>query len=149
MKPILVCLVLLLVIHTNCFAQQPKPPAPTTGEEYNYITKGYQTQVTEGLDMKKGYHFKDMGAIKNGNYNFTFKLLIRESTNEMAGVLVIAQSLVWKKVYYLCIPHGNQDLANRYWSQLNLWDRSMSVAYDQVTSLMLGALVAKDYGIEK
>ena len=27
----------------------------TTEEEYNYITKGYQIQLSSGLDMKKGY----------------------------------------------------------------------------------------------
>ena len=140
---------LFLIAHIKCFAQFTGTLSPTTEEEYNYLTKGYQTQIAEGLDMKKGYHFRDMGNMKQSNYEFTMKLLIRESTNEIGGILVITKSLAWNKVYYLCIPHGNQELANRYWTDLSGWDRPISIAYGQVMSILFGGVMTEAYNMEK
>ena len=44
-------------------------PAPTSEEEYNYLTKGYKVQIESGLDMKKGYALHNMGDMKQGNYS--------------------------------------------------------------------------------
>ena len=77
------------------------------------------------------------------------KLLIRESTNEIGGILVITKSLTWNKIYYMCIPHGNQELLNRYWADLNTWDRPISVAYGQVMSALFGGLMNATYDMEK
>src|SRR5579863_6326910 len=96
MKPITLLLSLLMLISFSTIAQTIMP-ASTTEEEYNYLTKGYATQVSDGLDMKKGYHFKDIGSVKQSNYEFTFKELVRESTNEVAGILVITRSFAWNK----------------------------------------------------
>ena len=149
MKSLLACLLLFLATYFNSFGQNAASSAPTTEEEYNYLTKGYQAQVSEGLDMKKGYHFKEMGSMRQSNYEFTMKLLIRESTNEIGGILVITKSLVWNKTYYLCIPHGNQALVNRYWADLNAWDRPISIAYGQVMSVLFGGVMTEAYNMEK
>lgn len=34
----------------------------TTEEEFLYITKGYKIQQESGLDMKRGYFFRDLGS---------------------------------------------------------------------------------------
>jgi hypothetical protein len=139
----------VLISHANSFAQLTAISSPTTEEEYNYLTKGYQTQISEGLDMKKGYHLKDMATIRQSNYEFALKMLIRESTNEIGGILVITKSLAWNKVYYMCIPHGNQSLTNRYWADLNAWDRAISIAYGEIMSLLAGDLMNVAYNMEK
>ena len=63
--------------------------------------------------------------------------------------LVITKSLAWNKTYYLCIPHGNQQLVNRYWADLNAWDRPISIAYSQVMSVLFGGLMTEAYNLEK
>ncbi len=148
MKSLITFLLLSLIIHKS-FAQITGTSAPTTEEEYNYLTKGYQVQVSEGLDMKKGYQFKDVGTLKQSNYEFTFKLLVREATNEIGGILVITKSLMWNKTYHFCIPHGNQALTERYWADLNSWDRPISIAYSQVISALFGGLMTEAYNMEK
>jgi hypothetical protein len=116
-----------------------QPPLP---KKFNYITKGYATQVADGLDMKKGYHFHDVFDVRRGNYEFTAKELIRESSDQLAGVLVIAKSLTWNKTYYLCIPHDNNALVEKYWNDIGQWDREMSIMYSQVFSESFGATLA-------
>lgn len=97
--------------------------------------------------MKKGYHLKDLATIRQSNYEFGLKMLIRESTNEIGGILVITKSLVWNKVYYMCIPHGNQALTNRYWADLNAWDRPISIAYGEIMSVLTGDLMNVAYNM--
>jgi len=136
---------------TTCSAQNHLSPVsqPTTEEEYNYVTRGYPAQISEGLDMKKGYSFKDVGAIQDGNYTFTIKILMREATNEVAAELVIVKSLVWNKTYYICVPHGNQDLSNRYAIDTGSWDLQLTRAYMQFFSIAWGGAVANMYEYEK
>ncbi|WP_431213905.1 hypothetical protein ACQ86N_03160 [Puia sp. P3] len=138
---------------TNAIGQGTKRfaalPAPTTEEEYNYITRGYQTQVSQGLDMKKGYHFANLFDTKISNYTFTAKALIRDVSNEIAGILIITHSQIWDKTYYMCIPHGNEQLANRYLSDLNNWDKQITTAYCQLVSLGFGNALASAYEAEK
>ena len=71
MKKVLVLLVAITSIAINQAIAQSENnqlPAPTTEEEYNYLTKGYKIQVESGLDMKKGYSLIDMGT-----YQLSFK----------------------------------------------------------------------------
>ncbi len=112
-------------------------PSPTTEEEYNYVTKGYQTQLSQGLDMKKGYSFKDHGALVAGNYAFTFKILTRDAKKEMAAIMVIAKSAVSGNSYYLCIPHGNPDLAKKYNESISNWDSAILLEYSRTLSTYL------------
>jgi hypothetical protein len=135
----------------TCSAQNRIYPVsqPTTEEEYNYVTKGYPTQIADGLDMKKGYSFKDIGTLQQGNYTFTFKGLLRETTNEIAAELIIVKSLAWNKTYYICIPHGNDNLANRYASDIGSWDVPLTKAYCQILSLAWGASSANMYEYQK
>ena len=60
----------LLISATICNAQMKT--GVTTEEEYNYMTKGYQMQMSGGLDMKKGYMLGTTVSIKEGSYSFSF-----------------------------------------------------------------------------
>ncbi len=140
MKLLTAFAIVYLITIFGCSAQNGA--LPTTEEEYNYITKGYATQVADGLDMKKGYHFHDVFDVRRGNYQFISKELIRESNDQVAGILVIAKSLTWNRTYYLCIPHDNGVLVERYWNDIAQWDREMSIMYSQVFTEGFGSALA-------
>nr|WP_314896773.1 hypothetical protein [uncultured Flavobacterium sp.] len=119
---------LLLIMFTAfCYAQDK--PNGTTLEEYNYMTKGYKVQISSGLDMKQGYKVEDIIVLKNSDYAFNFKNLVRTVDNSSAGVIVIATSNIWANTYYLSIPINNSDLMNDFNVKMSLWDESMTTAY--------------------
>ncbi len=138
MNKISLTICLLLFFTSIAYSQKYHRTIPTTIEEYNYLTKGYRIQVESGLDMKKGYKLDDLGNKKVGVYNFDLKSLVRDSSKEVAAILVIAHSPYSGKDYYLCIPHGNFELINKYWESLNEWDRQILLAYSQFISTVLG-----------
>lgn len=81
----------------------------TTEEEFNYITKGYKIQLESGLDMKKGYEFKDIDGW-GVNYNSfqrkaSFKQLFREGETIPCATLMILERTDTDYKEYLCIPH--------------------------------------------
>jgi|MDTD01.2.fsa_nt_gb hypothetical protein len=97
--------------------------AQTTQEEYNYLTKGYKTQIESGLDMKKGYKLIDYGVyeIKEGNQTrqCEFKGLIKDGQTKPCAVLMIFKrtDLPNGAVYYICIPSANAN--ESIWKQTN------------------------------
>jgi hypothetical protein len=74
-----------------------------------------------------------------GGYDFTAKTLIREQKNEAAAILIIVNSKVSQKDYYVCIPFDNPELFQRYWGDLSLWEKPMLLAYTEIVTLYLGA----------
>lgn len=89
----------------------------TTIEEYNWMSKGYKTMISSGLDMKKGYYFDDAneyadevtitGIISNSNYSFTYKFLRRTKDKTLAGIVIILKSSVSGNTYYYGLPIGD------------------------------------------
>lgn len=108
----------LLLFITKSYSQSH--PYGTTLEEYNYVTKGYATQIDQGLDMKAGYEF----ASENGYGEFygtsvltlgdeteiivEVKLLVNSSKvfNERAIMLIMTYD---DYARYLCIPNNYSD----------------------------------------
>ena len=90
--------------------------AQTTEEEYNYITKGYKIQISSGLDMKKGYTFKDLYLYKKdfemgnktGYYQFTFKGLYKDGKIKPCAIMVECKGVADD---YLCLPTDNSDIS--------------------------------------
>lgn len=96
---------------------------PTSEEEYNYITKGYKVQVETGLDMKAGYHFKDLGdwglKFSDGRRGFTFKALYRSEQTKPCAIMAIYERRVNGKAEYseyYCIPSMDAE---------PLWDKML------------------------
>lgn len=93
----------------------------TTEEEYNYVTKGYKIQIESGLDMKKGYYFKDIKISepnKSGIQKYPqFKHLYREGEAFPCATLMILS-----KSKYLCIPHlkSNHIVMDRYYFDFHI-----------------------------
>lgn len=130
-------------------AQVSVAPAATTSEEYNFVTKGFRIQTEGGLDAKKGYHFNDLFEKQFGNYNFTAKILIREQKNEAAAILVIINSKISQKDYYVCIPYENPELLQRYWTEIGNWEKSLLLSYTQIMTIYLGGYTMMNRDLEK
>jgi hypothetical protein len=80
----------------------------TTTEEYNYLTKGYKTQIENGLDMKKGYALAGNSTYSYGGRRCEFKNLIKTSSDVAVAVLVIFYAQNGDS-YYFCIPSAGSD----------------------------------------
>lgn len=108
----------------------------TTTEEYLYLTKGLKRHLEEGADPKNGYTLMDGQPSKNGAYEFTIRPFIKNETNQVVAVSVVAKG-AWGSVYYLCIPRNNGDLFLQYQKDLQQFDGNMSKAYALLTSYMM------------
>ena len=93
----------------------------TTQEEYNYITKGYKTQVESGLDMKKGYNLINLGSsslsIGNEKRVTEFKGLVKDGQTKPCAIMMIYKrtDISNGAVYYICIP--STDASKDIWQQ--------------------------------
>ncbi len=123
--------------------------SPTTEEEYNYCVKGYQTMISGGLEMKKGYSIQNYITAGEGNYAFSIKIFFREQKKEVAALIIIAKSNVSGNVYYHCIPHDNDQLMSSYWSDLSDWDKPMLLSFTKIMMNYFGALIPKVVDDEK
>jgi hypothetical protein len=103
----------------------------TTEEEYNYMTKGYQVQISSGLDMKKGYEFDTEVPITISSYTFTYMplLKINQQTKENVGLMVKAYSTVSGRTYYFCIPTGNDALISQSFAHITELDEAMTTSF--------------------
>lgn len=149
MKKLIIIFITGFILSSNTYAQELNTSSPTTEEEYNYVTKGYKVQIESGLDMKKGYAFEELFEETNGDYNFTVSCLIREPKKEIAAILVKTKSSISGKVYYFCIPHGNEELNEKYYQDLTGWDYGITKAYNYVMSTKLSEFIALANEMEK
>jgi hypothetical protein len=149
----LLALSMLAVVYCSAQQKTAQPtnaaPAPTTAEEYNFVTKGFRIQTEGGLDAKKGYHFNELFEKQFGNYNFTAKTLVREQKTEIAAILIIINSKISQKDYYVCIPYDNPELLQRYWTELSNWEKPLLLAYTQIVTIYLGAYAVINRDLEK
>ena|ERR1051326_1068282 len=93
--------------------------AQTTVEEYNYVTKGYQIQVSSGLDMKKGYSLVDYISQSTSERKIEFKGLMRSGSQKPCAIMMI-YTRTGKPAEYLCIPtsDASKELWDSFWSSL-------------------------------
>lgn len=118
----------LLICATICNAQMKT--GVTTEEEYNYMTKGYQIQMSGGLDMKKGYTLGTTVSIKEGSYSFNFMPLQKVGTDTtLVGYIVKAHSSVWGNNYYYGFPFGDVNLLDKCFRDISALDGPMSQAF--------------------
>jgi len=86
--------------------------AQTTQEEYNYVIKGYKTQVETGLDMKKGYSLKELYSVTltyGDVRKVTINGLYRDSDPSKPCALMIIYKKGDKSPEYICAPTSNSD----------------------------------------
>lgn len=131
-------------------ATASKTQQPTSEEEYNYLTRGYSVQVANGLDMKKGYSFQDLGdwsmSFSDGQRDTQFKGLFRDGETAPCAILLMYKKTGGDKTY-ICIPSVDADP--------ELWQRTMNQIHTAAsafnssgmdTAIILGLmrLTAKD-----
>lgn len=128
MKNIITLLVTLLSISIS---QGQTKVGITTEEEYNYMTKGFQVQISNGLDMKKGYKIGKTTNIEDEYYGFKFIPLYRLVSNDslLVGHIVKATSYTWDNVYWYCLPISQRELTNKTFTEINKLDKSMSNSF--------------------
>lgn len=97
----------------------------TTREEYNYIIKGYKTQIEGGLDMKKGYSFEDLATIvtEDGGTDrrMEMKALRKEGKADPCAIMLIYSNSDGVANIYFCIPHplSDQSIWELYFKSLD------------------------------
>ena len=131
-----IVLVVLCFLSSFGYAQQS---VVTTEIEYSYVTMGYRSNVlNQGLDIKKGYLMKPLGqAYQMNGFSFEFNAFVREASDELCAILVIAKSQGSGKTYDLCIPMNNADLFNRYRLALDALDGNFNREYAKICSYLM------------
>jgi len=128
MKKKILLFIVAITSVSFCFAQVKT--GKTSEEEYNYMTKGYQIQLSSGLDMKKGYSTGTAISIVEGSYSFDFIPLEKNSINtELIGYIVKAKSTVSGSTYWYGLPLGNLDLLNKSFTSIKELDDAMTTAF--------------------
>lgn len=127
-------LIICCTLSQFSIAQIRKFGSPTTIEEYNYLTKGYPEMLRLGLDLKRGYRLDEGKIFGDQYYKFDFKYLVRESSNEIAAILVITKSNYSGSTYYFCIPIKNPELEKDYYEKLSIWDCRITRFYSMYLS---------------
>lgn len=94
----------------------------TSLEEYNYITKGYQTQIEQGLDMKKGYELNKINSVTVKERTVELKSLIRNKNGkkEIAAYMII-YNFAKHPTEYICVPnlHSDPEIMDKFFIQLH------------------------------
>lgn len=144
MKHLIVIVFLFIATQVVCQKALMDEPAPpdivTTIDEYNYLTKGLKRTLEEGADAKSGYTLIESQPFqhRSGKYEFTFRPFVKNETGKVVAISVVAKSTAWGlTLYYLCIPRGDADLVNQYWTSIATWDANLTKAYAEVTSVLL------------
>ncbi len=110
-----------------------EPALPTTDIEYNYMAKGYKAQVEQGLDMKKGYAFKDDKNLKYlvssvNYYEFEFMPLYR-SAKSQCGTVVKLFSANSGETSYIGIPNYIFGSVGQLADFINSMDENYTTAF--------------------
>lgn len=106
--------IILLCLPFICLGQ-------TTEDEFNYVTKGYNSQIEDGLDpVKKNYRLEDIPIeYKGPTVNFKFKKFIK-SPDTLKCIMLIMK-IGSGNNYYACLPHPktNEEVWSKCMKQLN------------------------------
>jgi len=114
-----------------------KKVSVVTEEEYNYMSKGYWSQIENGLDMKKGYEIENTDGYKMtySSYTFTFYPLMKlnaDKTKSLVGYIIKANSGVSGSVYHYAMPSTADDaMIKRTFDLIRVLDDSMTTAFFQ------------------
>lgn len=95
----------------------------TTEDEFNYATKGYQSQIEAGLDpVKKNYKVVDIPVFHytNNGINYEFKKLIKGEDSLKCIIMIMHRKNAPN--YYCCLPHPltNNDLWLKCMAHINV-----------------------------
>ena len=112
-----------------------KKVSTVTEEEYNYMSKGFWSQIENGLDMKKGYEIEntDGYALHYSSYTFTFyplMILYADKTKSLVGYIIKAHSGVSGSDYHYGMPATADDvMIKRTFDSIHALDYGMTFAF--------------------
>jgi hypothetical protein len=104
MKTIKHLLFFVVLFLTQVGYSQSCKTSGTTMEEYNYIVKGYKVQMESGLDMKKGYDFKEIKTVDFDGRKVVYKELIKDG-KDLRAIMAIFTGKNGLTSYF-CVPLG-------------------------------------------
>ena len=137
MKKIILSMLFLLGV-MQIFAQRI---APTTEEEFNYVSKGYRIQKESGLDDKRGYYWVNLVSHYAGTRNMDFKALVRSGENKPCAILMIYNRTDSGFLDYICIP--TYDAPKYLWDKT--WDKIRTYSQDAAYALIWGLMHSTAY----
>ncbi len=100
----------------------------TTIDEYNYLTKGLEVSIENGLDIKSGYSLEKFNERKVADYHFDFYHFLKGDAKYPAAISIIAKSNVSGTTYFYCLPIDNNKLLALFYDKVNDLDESMTTA---------------------
>ncbi len=137
--------VIVALVATQSITAQSCKTSGTSADEYNYISKGYKVQIESGLDMKKGYEFRDINSSEFGGRKIVYKELIKDGKDLRAIMAVFTGKDGATK--YLCIPLGpcSQDVTNAYFKTVPIYIENVDALnfYQYSLSKVLSYYIAK------
>lgn len=98
----------LIFFSIVCMAFAATAFSQTTREEYNYVTKGYADDLTNGKGLKSGYSVETVKTEKIGDRTTLLNMFIRTSTKKIAAYMIIYTIEGYSPEYY-CIPSPDSD----------------------------------------
>lgn len=120
----------IIISFTICFSLAYAAKAQTSQEIYNYISKGYITTLRDGLDIKRGYNFKEIikgpeftGSLSSNTYQFRYRAFYKETNenNTLAFMIVLLKNGAVDKVF--CMPSygSDEELWGAFWTDINTY----------------------------
>lgn len=134
MKNVKYYFLLLFFIASHINQAQSCKTLGTTSEEYNYVAKGYKVQIESGLDMKKGYEFKDVYAAEIDGRKIVYRELIKDG-KDLRAIMAIFTGKNGQTNYF-CIPLGDasKEINQVYFNSINAnIDNSEALNFYQFT----------------
>ena len=119
-------LVGLLFLGLNCLGQG------TTQKEFNYVTKGYKEDLSNGRDIIAGYTIEP-GVSANSSMNDNGKIvgrtsklyrLIRNDTKVVAAFIIEEKRNDNGNIVYVCLPNS--------FSDAKMWEQAQNLYYKKI-----------------
>lgn len=129
----------------NTYAKKVLLASPTTDAEYNYVINGLPNSIANSLDMKGGYSINGDKSLDNysakiydyveGNFQFNFSKLIRESDKSIAAIIIKIHSDNSGKTFYKCLPttlatiETTTDIMDKFSADVKTWSLELQTAF--------------------
>jgi hypothetical protein len=123
MKKLIVVMLSLITVYS--YAQKT---APTTQDEYTYVTKGLKGQIESGVGVKPGYKLVDLGQHNEGGKTLNVSGMYRDGENHPCAIVLVYKN--GGKESYLCMPTEDAPsvLWDNYMGSLKVMGENLSWA---------------------
>ncbi len=120
----------ILLLCSMTVSAQNLAPITTTETEYNYLTNGYERDIENGREIKKGYELKTIFSRGNNDWKFTYESFMEIDTDNVKAILITITKLKKDKTKYLCLPFNNQALFDKFMKDYEGLGVTMGMMFD-------------------